>query len=117
MKEEKDSLIFVKHILENIEDIEKFSKNLSEKEFEKDVLKQKAIIRSIEVIGEATKNIPDSFKEKYPKISWKDIVGTRDKLIHHYFGVDLNSVWKVVKEDIPELKTQLLDILKKEIKN
>ena len=117
MKEEKDSLIFVKHILENIEDIEKFSKNLSEKEFEKDVLKQKAIIRSIEVIGEATKNIPDSFKEKYPKISWKDIVGTRDKLIHHYFGVDLNSVWKVVKEDIPELKTQLLDILKKEKQN
>lgn len=114
MKEEKDSLIFIKHILENIEDIEKFSEDLGENEFRKDVLKQKAIIHSIEIIGEAAKNIPNSFKEKYSKISWKDITGTRDKLIHHYFGVDLNSVWKVVKEDIPELKIQIQSILKKE---
>ena len=77
-------------------------------------MKQKASIRSIEVIGEAAKNIPDSFKEKYPEIVWKDIIGTRDKLIHHYFGVDLNAVWKVGKEDIPELKISIYVMLKQD---
>ena len=111
MKEDKDPIIFIKHILENIEDIEKFSEGLDKKEFQENRLKQKAIIRSIEVIGEAAKNIPDSFKEKCPDIVWKDIIGTRDKLIHHYFGVDLNAVWKVVKEDIPELKIRIKSLL------
>ena len=114
MKDDKDPIIFIKHILENIEDIEKFSEGLDKKEFQEDRLKQKAIIRSIEVIGEAAKNIPDSFKEKYPEIVWKDIIGTRDKLIHHYFGVDLNAVWKVVKEDIPELKISIYEMLKQD---
>ena len=111
MKKEKDSLVFIRHIFDNIKDIEKFSRGLNEEDFKKDVLIQKAIIRSIEVIGEAAKNIPPSFKDKYPNISWKDMIGTRDKLIHHYFGVDLNAVWKVVKEDIPELKIQIKELL------
>ena len=103
MSEKKDALIFIKHILENIKDIEEFSKNKSEKELEGNSMRQKAIIRSLETIGEATKGIPGEIKRKYSSIPWKDVVGMRDKLIHHYFGVDLVIVWKVIKEDIPEI--------------
>jgi uncharacterized protein with HEPN domain len=108
----KDPFIFVEHILENISDIKDFSSKLSKKDFEKNKLKQNAIIRSIEVIGEAVKNLPGNFKKKHPKISWKEIAGMRDKLMHHYFGVDMDLVWNVVKEDIPKLERELKGILK-----
>ena len=75
---------------------------------------QNAVIRSIEVIGEAVKNLPKDFKSKYAEIPWNKITGMRDKIIHHYFGVDLETVWKVVKENIPELKNNIKKILKKE---
>lgn len=110
MSDEKDVLIFIEHILENIRDIEKFSKNINEKELEENSMRQKAIIKSIEIIGEAVKNIPRKIKERYFLIPWKDIVGMRDKLIHHYFGVDLITIWKVIKEDIPDLKQKILEI-------
>lgn len=108
----KDALIFIQHIIENITDIESFSKGITQEEFFKDALRQNAIIRSIEVIGEAAKNLPSAFKKKHPAIPWKDITGMRDKLIHNYFGVDLKTVWKVVKEDLPKLKSQINGILK-----
>jgi len=110
----KDHLIFVKHILENIEDIETFSKGISKDEFSKNKLKQKAIIRSLEVIGEAVKNIPDLSRGKYPDVEWKAISGLRDKLIHHYFGVDLNAVWNIINKDIPDLKEKIRKILNQE---
>ena len=109
----KDVLIFLKHILENINDIEEFSKGLSKAKLEKNKLRQKAIIRSLEVIGEAVKNIPLSFRHNYPKVEWNKIAGLRDKLIHHYFGVDLSTVWDVIKEDLPKLKKEIL-IIKEE---
>ena len=110
----KEPLIFIKHILQNIEDIETFSKGLSKGNLERDILKQKAIIRSVEIIGEAVRNLPDSFKKKHSEIPWRDIIGTRDKMIHHYFGVDLDIVWNIIKKDIPELKNNIKDILEKE---
>jgi len=110
----KESLIFIEHILENIEDIETFSKGLSRENLETNILKQKAIIRSIEIIGEAVRNLSDSFKKKYPEIPWREIVGTRDKMIHNYFGVDLDIVWGIIKGDIFELKKQIKEILEKE---
>ena len=110
----KDPLIFIKHILESIDKIEAFSKNLSKKTLSKNELKQYAIIRAIEVIGESVKNLPDSLKNKYPNIPWKEIAGTRDKMIHHYFGVDLNIVWDIISKEIPKLKEDIKDILKKE---
>lgn len=112
MKEE--ILIFLEHILESIDKIESFSKNISKKELKENDLKQYAIIRAIEVIGEAVKNIPKSFRNKYPNVSWKDIVGTRDKVIHGYFNVDLDIVWEIIKDDIPILKKQIKNILEKE---
>lgn len=70
-------------------------------------LKQDGIIRELEIIGEASKQLSLEFKEKYPDIPWKDIAGMRDKLIHEYFGVDLNAVWETVEDDLPILKSAL----------
>lgn len=106
----KEPLIFIEHILESIGDIESFSKGLSKDELKKDKVKQYAIIRAIEVIGEAVRNLPFDIRNKYSEVPWKEIVGMRDKLMHHYFGVNLETVWKTVKEDIPVLKKQIQKI-------
>jgi len=110
---EKKDLIFINHILGSIDAIEDFSNNLSKEELFSNRLKQSAIVREIEIIGEAVKNISDSVKRKYNKIQWNEISGTRDKIIYHYFGVDLNIIWDIIKKDIPELKKEILGIRKK----
>lgn len=106
----KDILIFIEHILDSMNNIEAFMKNISKDSFFKNKEKQSAVIRQIEIIGEAVKNIPDYFRNKHPDIPWKDIAGMRDKLMHHYFGVNLDTVWKVIQEDIPDLKTKILKV-------
>lgn len=106
----KEPLIFIHHILDSIKNIEDFMESTSKSYFFKNKEKQSAVIREIEVIGEAVKNLPASFKSKHMNIPWKDIAGMRDKLMHHYFGVNLDTVWKVVKEDLPELKNNILEI-------
>lgn len=110
----REPIIFIQHILESIEDIEEFIKGVDKDSLAKNKEKQSAIIRQIEIIGEATKNIPQNIKRKYSSIPWKEIIGTRDKLIHHYFGVDLNILWKILEKDIPKLKQEIKDIIKKE---
>lgn len=69
-------------------------------------------MRRLEIIGEAVRNLPENFREKYPSIPWRQITGTRDKLIHEYFGVDIGLTWQVVKSDLPKLKRQILALLK-----
>lgn len=108
----RDLNLFIEDILENIEDIESFSKGLSKEGFKKSKLKQNAIYRSLEIIGEATKNIPVSFRNKYSQVPWKEIAGFRDVLVHAYFGVILERVWNILKKDLPILKTQILKIKK-----
>ena len=88
---------------------------MTKSNFLKKDLIQSAIIRKIEIIGEAVKNLPKEIIVKYPDIEWNKIAGTRDKLIHNYFGVDLDLIWKSVKTDIPKLKKQIIEI-KKEMK-
>ena len=100
----RDTSLFIEDILESIKNIESFTKGITEKELSKNIEKQSAIIRQIEIIGEAAKNIPLSIRKKYPDIPWKDIVGMRDVISHGYFKVDLFIVWKVIKEDLPDLK-------------
>lgn len=112
MSEKTDS-IFIRHILDSIKDIEDFSKGLTKEELLSSRLRQSAIIREIEVIGEAAKNISENIKNKDKEIPWKAIIGARDKMIHHYFGIDFEVVWKIIKEDIQILKKQILEIMKK----
>jgi uncharacterized protein with HEPN domain len=106
----KEPIIFIGHILENIEDIESFTKNVNKEDFLENKEKQNAIVRSLEIIGEAVKNISPKIKVKYKDVPWRGIAGTRDKITHHYFGVDLELIWKMIKENIPVLKKQVLKI-------
>ena len=91
----KNDMVFIRHIVESISDIELFIEGVSKRDFVLNKEKQSAVIRQIEVIGEAVKNISDDFKNKYPKIEWRKIAGTRDKIIHNYFGIDLDIIWDV----------------------
>lgn len=110
----KDPKIFLKHILESIAWIEKDIKDLSEEEFFEygNVPIQDAVIRRLEIIGEAIRSLPNDLRQKYPEIPWQDIMDMRNKLIHKYFGVDLNLVWGVIKKDIPSLKEHIKKMLK-----
>jgi len=110
----KEPIIFIEHIIENIEDIESFTKKVNKRDFLENKEKQNAIIRSLEIIGEAVKNISPEIKSKYPKTPWKEIAVTRDKISHHYFGVDLELIWKILEKNIPELKREML-IIRKEL--
>ncbi len=107
----KDSKIFVQHILESITYVELYMKGASKEEFRRNVQLQDAIIRRLEVIGEAAKNLPKEFTDEYKSVPWKDIVGARDKLIHHYFGVDLELTFEIVKIELPKLKKEIKKIL------
>ena len=108
----KDLLIFLKHILESIELIENYVKDTTEITFLSNQLLQDAVIRRIEIIGEAIKNIPYEFQDIHPDIPWKAISGMRDILIHEYFGIDLKLTWRVVILRIPELKKKIIEIKK-----
>ena len=103
----RDILLFIDDILESIKNIEEFTKNLNKEKFSKDNLRQSAVIRQLEIIGEATKNVPISFREKYPNIPWKDMAGLRDILSHAYFGVDISRVWNVITKDLPNIKIKI----------
>jgi len=107
----KDPLIFISHISDSIDNIESFSKDLSKEKFIKNKLRQSAIIRQLEIIGEATKNIPSEFRKKYPENEWSKIAGLRDKITHHYFGINLDIVWEVVEKEIPKLKENIKKII------
>jgi uncharacterized protein with HEPN domain len=104
----KDPLIFIDHILESIGLIEQYVSGKTEGDFVASKQLQDAVIRRIEIIGEAVRNIPDDIKKAHPEIRWKEIAGMRDILIHKYFGLDLRLAWEVVAKDIPELKEKLL---------
>jgi hypothetical protein len=110
----RDTILFIEDILESIDRIKEFAKDFSEEDFCKNKMMQDAVVRNLEIIGEAVKNVPEEFRKKYPKIEWKDIAGLRDKLTHAYFGVDLERVWRVVKKDLPKLKKEIKFILKNE---
>ena len=107
----KNVKIFLEHILEAMNLIEKYIKDKEKSDFLKFTQLQDSVIRRIEIIGEAMKNIPSDFKGSHENIPWKEIMGMRDILIHQYFGVDLELTWEVVKIDLPKLKKSIIFIL------
>jgi uncharacterized protein with HEPN domain len=108
MKKDKT---YLRHILDAISDIEKFTTGITENEFYDNKEKQYAILRALEIIGEASKNLSKELRAQYPGVPWRDLAGMRDKLIHQYFGVKMVLVWDTVEDKLPKLKTQILEIL------
>lgn len=107
----KESIDYLKHIADECAYIISVSSDLSKDELLDNETLKRAIVRSLEVIGEATKKIPADLKIKWGSIQWKNMAGMRDRLIHDYIGVNYSIVWDVVKNKIPELNTQVREIL------
>ena len=110
MKEE--FLDYIEDVIEAMDDAVSFVEGVKREDLVKDRKTIYAVVRALEIIGEAVKRIPDGVRNRYPQIPWKDMAGMRDKLIHEYFGVNIKRVWKTVKEDIPNLKPLFEKILK-----
>ncbi|MHC4494812.1 MAG: HepT-like ribonuclease domain-containing protein [Planctomycetota bacterium] len=94
--------------------IDAYVKGLSYDTFSDDTKTQDAVVRNLEIIGEAVKNVSGELKGKYPRVHWKDLAGLRDKLIHHYFGVNFDIVWNVIAEEMPGVLLEFEGILRTE---
>ena len=108
----KNNKIFLLHILESIERIERFMGGISQEKFVTSEEKQDAAVRRLAIIGEAVKNLSKNFKDKHPEVEWHKIAGMRNLLIHEYFGVDLKLTYKIIKKDIPKFKKNILKFLR-----
>jgi len=112
----REYILYLEDILEAITDVESFSKGLTKEKFVADRLRQSAILRQIEIMGEAVKNIPLEVRKRYPDVKWKGIAATRDILIHAYPGIQPDRIWNIVEDELSELKEQITKIIEKERK-
>lgn len=107
----RDIILFVKDILESIEMIETYAGTKNYDEFIQNHIISDAVVRRLEIIGEASRNIPKDIREKHRKIPWRKIIGMRNRITHAYFVIDFKIVWNIIKEELPELKPEMERIL------
>ena len=105
---------FLMDMLIACEKIMKYTRDLSYEDFRRNDMVIDAVVRNIEILGEASKNVSEGLKKRYPEVEWREISRTRDKIIHFYFGVDLSIVWDIITVDIPPLRKKLEKITKEE---
>ena len=110
----RNPFLYIDDILESIHLINEYTRDISKEGFLNDAKLQDAVFRRMEIIGEAAKNLPEEFQEKYPHIPWRQIASTRDVISHEYFQLELDRIWKIIEERLPELKKNILAILEKE---
>jgi len=108
----RDLRLYIEDILDSIAKIERYTKDIDQQQFLTDTQLQDSVLRRLEIIGEAVKNVPSSFRDRFPQIPWKNVAGLRDILIHEYFGVNMRRAWKVIKEDLLDLKLNLIKVKK-----
>ncbi|MDP1722342.1 MAG: DUF86 domain-containing protein [Candidatus Gottesmanbacteria bacterium] len=104
---EHNTLLYLSDIREAIEKINEFVSSMSFEAFSRDARTIDAVVRNIEVIGEAARHIPEPLRLAYPTVPWKQVVGARDKVVHEYFGIDLEVIWKTIQDDLPVLKREI----------
>lgn len=108
----RDARLYVTDIADALRKIETYTIGLDYERFSHDEKTIDAVLRNLEVIGEAVKNMPDEMREKHPEIAWKAAAGMRDRLIHEYFGVSVRMVWETVKHDLPAFGSGVEKVLK-----
>ena len=113
MKQGREYVDYLRDILDSIEKAGQFIEGMDFERFSSDYKTRFAVIRALEVIGEASKKIPATVKRQNPDLPWREMAGIRDKLIHEYFGMNILVIWKTVNEDLPKLKPLLSSMLKK----
>lgn len=107
----KNDAVFLRHILDAIGQIETYTAGLSYRQFAANRLVQDGVVRQLEIIGEATRNLSDEFRAQHPDLPWQQIVGLRNRLIHAYFDINLGIIWDVAQADIPLLKGKVGGLL------
>ena len=111
---EKDAFVYINHIVDAMEMIKEYMRHMKKEEFLHDKKTQDAVMREMTVIGEATALLGNAFKNKYPDVPWARMKGTRNRVVHGYFSVDLNILWEIVSKDLPEIEPRLQEIRKEE---
>ncbi len=106
--------LLLNDIRQAIDRIEQYIKNMSFDAFSDDQKSVDAVVRNLEIIGEAASRLPDEFKEKYSEIEWYKVVGLRHRIVHEYFGIDLEIIWQILQKDLPELRQKITRIMSDE---
>ncbi|SMO92849.1 Uncharacterized conserved protein, contains HEPN domain [Saccharicrinis carchari] len=110
----REFILYLEDMFQSMQRIEEYIGDLDFKKFKMTYMVVDAIIRNFEIIGEASKNIPTEIKKKYPEIPWRKMYGLRNLIAHEYFGVDYEMIWEIAKNNLPQNRTDLLKIIKKE---
>ena len=106
--------LLLNDICQSIDRVGQYIKNLSLDAFSEDQKSVDAVVRNLEIIGEAANRLPDEFKEKYSEIKWRKVVGLRHRIVHEYFGIDIEIIWQILHKDLPELRQKIMRIISEE---